>query len=63
MGSVGPFVVMEIAALIIGAVCLGIMSTMSKGFGKELFRILAIVLIVGGSYGALHIASGIWGYS
>jgi hypothetical protein len=58
----GPFVIMAIAALVIFVFCMIVMSRIPKGMAKELFRILAICLIVGGSVLALYIAAGIWGY-
>ncbi|WP_186579765.1 hypothetical protein [Aquibacillus kalidii] len=57
----GPFIIMGIAALIIGIIFLIIISAMPKGLMKELVRILAILSVIGGSLLALYIASQIWG--
>ncbi len=40
----GPLIVMGIVALVIGTICLIILSRMPKGIGRELFRILSVLL-------------------
>jgi preprotein translocase subunit SecF len=57
----GPFIIGAIATLVAAFIMLPIMATL-KGTALELFRILALLIIVVVFFGSIYIAAGIWGY-
>jgi glucan phosphoethanolaminetransferase (alkaline phosphatase superfamily) len=53
----GPIIIMGIVALVIGIICVVVLYRIPKGLGRDLFRVLSIILVVGGAWGSVYIAS------
>ncbi len=55
-----PIIIMAISAIILGILGLLVLSIIPKGVFKELFKVLVIVIILGGSFISLRIVATIW---
>lgn len=58
--AAGPIIIMGITAVVLGIIVLIIINLIPKGILRELFRVLAIVIVIGGSLLSLQIAGNIW---
>ncbi|QAS52821.1 hypothetical protein [Halobacillus litoralis] len=57
----GPFIIMAITAIVVGTICITVLTTMKKGLLKDISVVLSIVAIIGISLMALYISAEIWG--
>jgi len=60
--TTGPIIISGVIAIVIAFVCLIISRYMlPRWLKRDLFNVLAVILVAGGFFGTLYITSGIWG--